>query len=251
MEENKMKKYLAVLLTMALLLSVAGTAMAATVDGTATPNDSTGVVTISGTVTGGVSGQHVTVLVVEDGTNIASLTASAVVYMAQTTSDGSGNYSVSFVMPEGKRTGTYDVYIGGTEVGTPRGTELTYPTEEPTATPTPAAPVVDMATAKPAVNNSNAFYYFITITLNDGMATAFNVKHYPVGVDEANAATQDFGLTNISDATIKVISVLKDIPYGQENREITSKATLTYTIGGNSGTAEDTKTTTLNTTKGD
>ena len=246
-----MKKYLAILLTMALLLSVAGTVLATTVDGTATPNDSTGVVTISGSVTGAVSGQQVTVLVVKDGTDIASYTPSDVVYIAQTTSDGSGNYSVSFTMPVAKRTGTYDVYVGATNVGTPDRDSFTFATEAPTATPEPVAPVVDMATAKPAVNNSNAFYYFITITLNDGVATGFYVKHYPTSAGEENAAIQDFGLADISDATIKVISVLKGIPNEEADTPITSKATLSYTIGGNPGTpAVDMKEISLNQTKG-
>jgi len=245
-----MKKYLAILLTVALLFSVAGTALAAT----ATPAGN-GTVTISGTVTG--AGQQVTVLVVEDNTNIASIRATDIVYMVQTASDGNGAYSVSFIMPTEKRNGTYDVYIGTTEAGAPAATDLTYPTEAPTEAPTaaptaaPAAtPEVDMGNVKPAANGSNAFYYVISIVVNDGNVTGFNVKHYPSDLTEEDATTSNFNIENISGTTIKVISALKDIPDGQENRSITSKATLTYTIGGNAGTPIiDTRETTLNQTR--
>ena len=247
-----MKKYLAILLTMALL-SFAWSASAASVDGTATENN--GTITIEGTVTSPVAGQQVTVLVVDDGTNINNLTADKIAYMAQTTSDGNGDYSFTFSMPAHKRVGTYDVYIGGTEVGTPDDTSFTFATEAPTEAPTaaPVAPTVDLATAKPSVStqNPNAFYYLITITLNDGVASSFVVKHYPTeGDKESDAAVQTFSTSNISNATVKLISVLKDIPPEAENTSITTKATLSYTIGGNPGTVETSANTTLNTTKG-
>lgn len=139
-----------------------------------------------------------------------------------------------------------------TEAPTEAPTPTPEPTQAPTAEPTeaPVAPVVNMGSAKGAANNSNAFYYVITVTLNDGTATAFTVKHYPTDRDEAVADTQTFTVSNISGLTAKFISVLKGIPEGQENREITSKATLTYTFtGGGSGTANDTKETTLTDTK--
>lgn len=127
------------------------------------------------------------------------------------------------------------------------------PTEAPTAEPTqaPTAPTVDMGSAKPAVNGENAFYYVINVTLNDGTASAFTVKHYPTDRDEAVADIQNFTVSNISGLTAKLISVLKGIPDTAVAREITSKATLTYTFtGGGGGTAEDAKATTLNQTRG-
>ena len=225
-----------------LMLSAAWSVSAADVSGTA--SESSGTVTISGTVTDPVANQQVTVLVVEDNTGIANISAENIVYIAQTTAENNGDYSVSFIMPAGKRTGTYDIYIGGTEVDPPAKTSYTYPTEVPTT-----APVVVMGDAKPAVNGANAFYYFITITLNDGVATGFNVKHRPSDRPEEDADTQNFALENIQGATVKVISVLKEIPPLQADREVTSKATLTYTLGGNAGTpVEVTERTSLNQT---
>ena len=205
--------------------------------------------TISGSVTSPVTGQEVTVLLVPYGTNLATLTPSDIVYVAQTIPDSNGDYEISFTMPVVKRTGTYDVYIGVTEVGTPAKTELTYPTETPTAAPA-ATPDVDMATAKSAVNGANAFYYVVSITLNDGEASAFTVKHYPSDKLESEAASDTIDLQGISGTTLRIIAVLKGIPDVEADRSITSKAILTYTIGGNSDTAYDMKTTTLNTTQG-
>lgn len=246
-----MKKYLAILLTMVLLLSCAYTASAASVSGNAT--ESNGTITISGSVTDPANGQNVTVLVVDGNAALNSFTASDVVFMTQVTPTN-GAYEVSFTMPQEKRTGTYDIYVGGTEVSTPAGTSYTFPTEAPTETPSaaPAAtPEVDMGNAKPAVNGSNAFYYVMTITLNDGVASSFVVKHYPTeGDKESDAAVQTFSTSNISNATVKLISVLKDIPPEAENTSITTKATLSYTIGGNPGTVETSENTTLYTTKG-
>ena len=241
-----MKKYLAILLTMMLLLSAAWNVSATSVDGNAVENN--GTVTISGSVTEQVAGQQVTVLIVEGGTDLNSLAPGNIVYMKQTTPDSNGAYSVSFTMPQAKRTGTYDVYVGATNVGNPDNTSVTFATEAPTATPT-TAPTVDMPTAKPAANHSNAFYYVITISVNDGTVTGFNVKHYPTERGESVAASHDFALTNISGVTIKVISALKDIPEGKENVPITTKATLTYTIGGDAGSVEASRETTLNQTK--
>ena len=192
--------------------------------------ESSGEITISGALMNGGVWQEITVLMVEEGSDLNSLSVDDIVYFYQTIPDSNGDYSVTFTMPAGQQNGTYDIYIGG--VGVSQLGHTVYPTEAPT----PVPPTVDMATAKPAVNNSNAFYYFITITLNDGVATGFSVKHYPKDAGEASAVTQDFGLTDISDATIKVISVLKGIPNEEANTRITSKATLTYTVGGNSGT---------------
>ena len=243
-----MKKYLAILLTMTLILSAAWSVSATSVDGTA--SESNGTVTISGSVSEPVSEQQVTILVVDGGTNINSLTASNIAYVTQAIPDNNGDYEVSFTMPVAKRTGTYDVYVGGTEVSTPTKTDLTYPTEAPTT-----APEVQLGNAKPAVNGENAFYYFITITLNDGVATGFHVKHYPTDMAaqvETNAElveNQNFTVANISGATVKVISVLKGIPDTEADRPITTKATLTYTIGGNAGSVTDTESTTLNQTK--
>ena len=239
-----MKKYLAILLTVVLLLSLAWTASAASVSGNAT--ESNGTITISGAVTDAVAGQQVTVLVVNGSAALNSFTASDVVFMAQVASTN-GTYSAQFTLPAAMRTGTYDVYVGATNVGNPDNTSFTFATEAPTATPAP--PAIDMPTAKPAANNSNAFYYVITIAVNDGTVTGFNVKHYPTEKGEGAAASHDFGLVGISNATVKVISALKDIPEGKENVPITTKATLTYTIGGNAGSVEASRETTLNQTK--
>ena len=243
-----MKKYLAILLTIALLLSVTQTALGASVNGTATPNAANGVVTVTGRITSQVAGQKIAILIVEYGTDLNSITDEDVVYMDQTISDSNGDYSHSFIMPVAKRTGTYDVYIGATNVETHDQTSLTYPTEAPTAAP--VAPVVDMATAKPAVNGANAFYYVVSITLNDGEASAFTVKHYPFDKQESQAASDTISLQGISGTTIKIIAALKGIPDAEADRSITSKAILSYTIGGNSDTTYDMKTTTLNTTQG-
>ena len=246
-----MKKYLAILLTMVLLLSCAYTASAASVSGNAT--ESNGTITISGSVTDPANGQQVTVLVVNGSAALNSFTASDVVFMTQV-APTNGTYSAQFTLPAAMRTGTYDVYVGGTEVSTPAGTSYTFPTEAPTAAP--VASEVELGTAKPAVNGSNAFYYLITITLNDGVTTGFNVKHYPsdlatqVEQDATIAESQDFSIANISGATVKVISVLKDIPNSEADRSITTKATLSFTLGGNANSATDTESTTLNTTKG-
>ena len=246
--EITMKKCLAILMTMVLVCSVTWGVSAATTDGTAIPNNN-GTVTISGSVDGAVSGQQVTVLVVEDNTNLASLTASDVVYLIQTTSDENGDYSVSFTMPSEKRSGTYDVYIGGTEVSSPHGTDLTY------ATPEPVPPTVSMGSAKLATNGANAFYYFITITLNNGTATNFYVKHYPTAMAEAVSTeepddpisiSQYLDLNNISNTDIYIISVLKGIPDSEADTYITSTATLTYTLNGVSGTTVNSAETTLN-----
>ena len=246
-----MKKYLAILLTMMLLLSWTWNVSAAEVTAGATEND--GVITVSGTVTNAVSGQKVTVLVVEDGATLGSLSASDIVYMNQVTPNGSGAYTLTFTMPVAKRTGTYDVYVGGTAVGTPDDTSFTFPTEEPTAAP--VAPTVGMGSANPAANGANAFYYVMTITLNDGVTTGFTVKHYPTDMatdvenDPTLAETQNFNIANISGVNVKLISALKGIPNTEANREITTTATLTFTLGGNTDSITQTGYTSLNDTR--
>jgi len=125
------------------------------------------------------------------------------------------------------------------------------PTEAPTEAPTAApavAPTVSME-ARGAANGDNAFYYVISVTLNNGTAEAFTVKHYPADRDEAVAKTQTFNISNISGVTAKLVSVLKDIPAAQADRSITTKATLTYTLGGNSASVGAENTTSLNATK--
>ena len=253
-----MKKCLAILLTWMLLLSLAWSVSAAEVTVGAT--ESSGAITISGTMTNGGVWKEITVLMVEEGSELNSLSLDDIVYFYQTVPDGNGDYSVTFTVPAEQQNGTYDIYIGG--VGVNQLAHTVYPTEEPTVEPTeaptetpsaaPAAtPEVDMGNAKPAVNGSNAFYYVMTITLNDGVASSFVVKHYPTeGDKESDAAVQTFSTSNISNATVKLISVLKDIPPEAENTSITTKATLSYTIGGNLGTVETSENTTLNTTKG-
>lgn len=121
------------------------------------------------------------------------------------------------------------------------------PTEAPTAAPA-VAPTVSME-AKGAANGDNAFYYVISVTLNNGTAEAFTVKHYPADRDEAVAKVQNFNISNISGVTAKLVSVLKDIPEAQADRSITTKATLTYTLGGNSASVGAENTTSLNATK--
>lgn len=242
------RKLFTSLLAVALVMLLPMGALAATTLTGTQAADSGGLVTVSGSVTDAGTGQRVSILIVEDGTNINSLTAAQIVYMAQTTPDGNGDYEVSFTMPVAKRTGTYDVYVGATNVGTPDETDLTYATEAPSTAPT-TPPAIDMATAKPAVNGSNAFYYVVSITLNDGEATAFTAKHHPSDVPEDDASSNTISLQGIAGTTIKLITVLKDIPDGQEERYITSKVILTYTIGGNSGVVEDSKETTLNQTR--
>lgn len=256
-----MKKCFAVLLTMVLLCSFAWSTSAATLTVTE-PAQNNGVVTISGTVTNDTPEgyrQQVVILVVNDGANVNSLSESDIVYINQTEADNSGNYSLTFTMPVAQQTGTYDVYVGAMDVTPAEETTLDFttpaPTEAPTADPV-ATPEVGLGNAKPAVNGSNAFYYLITITLNDGVTTGFNVKHYPsdlatqVEQNATIAENQDFSIANISGATVKVISVLKDIPNSEADRSITTKATLSFTLGGNASSVTDTETTTLNTTKG-
>lgn len=244
--KKQVKKWMSIVLAMAMLTVLPMSAFAATVTTGATEND--GVITIEGTVTNAAVGQQITVLVVNENTDISNLSSSDIAYVCQTVPTN-GAYSVSFTMPVEKQTGTYDVYVGGTEVGTPDDDSFTFATETPSAAPT-TPPAIDMATAKPAVNGSNAFYYVVSITLNDGEATAFTAKHYPSDLTEDDATSDTISLQGIAGTTIKLITVLKDIPDGQEDRSITSKVILTYTIGGNSGTVTDTETTTLNTIKG-
>ena len=243
--KTQVKKWMSIMLVMSVLALLPLNAFATSVTTGATNNN--GEITISGTVTNAVSGQEITVLVVEHGADVDNLSPLEIAHIAQTTPQSNGTYSVSFTMPVAKRTGTYDVYIGGTEVNSPENTSYTFPTEAPTT-----APEVQLGDAKPAVNGDNAFYYFITITLNDGVATGFNVKHYPTegtGAGENNAEVQNFTVANISGATVKVISVLRGIPDTEADREIATKATLSYTIGGNAGSVTDTESTTLNQTK--
>ena len=92
----------------------------------------------------------------------------------------------------------------------------------------------------------------MTIVLNDGVASDFVVKHYPtmgVGSGEENAQVQDFGTSNISNATVKLISVLKGIPNEEADRDITTTATLTFTLGGNTDLITQTGNTSLNDAK--
>lgn len=246
--KTPIKKWTSMMLLMAMVMLLPFNALAvATTNGTATENN--GVITISGTVTGAVAGQKVTVLVVNDNADINNLAASDIAYVNQVV-PSNGNYNLTFTMPVSKRTGTYDVYVGGTNVSTPDDDSFTFATEAPTEAPTaaPVAPTVEM-TAKPAVNGANAFYYVMTITLNDGVASDFVVKHYPTtgaGSGEENAKVQEFGTSNISGVTVKLISVLKGIPDGEVNREIATKATLSFTLSGNAGSVTETGTTSLN-----
>ena len=252
-----MKKYVAILLTMVLMLSTTWNVSAAvTVTGDAAQTN--GEVTISGTVsnTDPDAVQSVILLVVNGGANINALPTSDIVFIDQVEPDGTAAYSDTFVMPVGKRTGTYDVYIGVSsynvdttvsEVGTPAQTDFEF-----------ASPAVALGSAKPAVNGANAFYYFITITLNDGTVSALNVKHYPtdmataVASDPTLAQTQNLSLNGISNATIYVISLLKGIPDAEAERSVTTTATLTYTMAGVSGlTTDDTAWTALNTVNSD
>ena len=238
--KTQIKKWMSIMFVISVLALMPLSAFASPV---ATVNN--GEITISGTMEGA---REVTVLVVTHGASINNLSASELAYVNQVPA-ANGAYSLTFTMPEGKRTGTYDVYVGAANAATPDATSYTFPTAAPTEAPSAAPstpPAIDMATAKPAVNGSNAFYYVVSITLNDGEATAFTAKHYPSDLTEDVATSDTISLQGIAGTTIKLITVLKDIPLGQENREITSKVILTYTIGGNPGSVEDSETTTLN-----
>ena len=112
----------------------------------------------------------------------------------------------------------------------------------------PVAPVMTVSDAQGAANGENAFYYVINLTLNDGVASALNVKYYPEGYEES-ARVQDFNISNISGVTAKLISVLKDIPAAQADRLITTKATFSYAYDCDNTSAVVEKSTTLNGTK--
>ena len=245
--KKQVKQLVTIMLVMAVLLMPVSAFADPSVSETSSVNG--GLVTISGTVDSAVFGQEVTVLVVTGGANIGNLAAGDVAYVIQADTSNDA-FSVSFTMPLEKRTGTYDVYIGGTDVSTPAEDELVFTTPVPTTPPT-----IDMGTAKPAVNGANAFYYLMTITLNDGVTTGFNVKHYPsdlatqVEQDATIAKNQDFSIANISGTTVKVISVLKDIPNSEADRSITTKATLSFTLGGNTDSITQTGYTSLNDTR--
>ena len=248
--KTQIKKWMSIMLVMSVLALFPLNAFATSVTTGATNND--GVITISGTVTDAASGQEITILVVQEGADVDNLSPSEIAHVAQVVPTN-GEYTVSFTMPVAKRTGTYDVYVGGTNVSTPDDDSFTFATEAPTEAPTaaPVAPTVEM-TAKPAVNGANAFYYVMTIVLNDGVASDFVVKHYPTTgtvSGEANAEVQNFGTSNISNATVKLISVLKGIPNAEADRDITTKATLTFTLGGNTDSITQTGHTSLNDTR--
>ena len=172
---------------------------------------------------------------------------------AKTVSGMSAVKAIMFNVP-----GTSNVYMDDIKLeycsasAVPNPSPTAAPTAAPTEAPTaaPVAPTVSM-TAKASASQTvtDAFYYVINIVLNDGIANTFVVKHFPANRDEDVARVQNFTVNNISDAVLKLISVLKDIPEGQEDRDITTKATLTYTLGGNSASVGAENTTSLSAAK--
>lgn len=138
--------------------------------------------------------------------------------------------------------------IGFTYVGTPTEAPTEAPTEEPseapTATPT-TAPTVSLSEPKAAVNGANAFYYVISLALNDGTANTCTVDWYPTD-RTSEKASGSFNLSNISSVAANLIAVLKGIPDLELDRPIKTDVTLTYTVGGNSGSTSATNTTSFN-----
>ena len=110
----KAKKWISGVLAAGVMALVPCGAFAAEVTVNTTQND--GVVTVAGNVTNASAGQQVTVLVVKKNTVLADLTTADVAYIDQV--GAAESYSFSFAMPDNMQTGSYDVYVGGTDVET-------------------------------------------------------------------------------------------------------------------------------------
>ncbi len=82
---------------------------------TVTPDKETGKVTISGTITADAASPESTILVVPEGTSLATLEDAQIRYIDQETA-ASGAFSYEFVLETGKK---YTVWCGGTDVAAP------------------------------------------------------------------------------------------------------------------------------------
>ena len=165
-----MKKSLAILLVMALMLSSAWVASATGVTVSAVPNGTE--VTVSGTITGGGTNQQITIMVVKGNVDRTTATASEIAYINQDTF-ADNSYSFTFEMPNNMTTGTYDAYIGGTGVSPAVKTSFTLgsateaptqaPTEEPTEAPTEEPATGVTVTGNIAIDTTK---YTVTATAN-------------------------------------------------------------------------------------
>ncbi len=81
-------------------------------------NKTTGDVTISGTIAGDAESKEATIIVVEQGVSLATVTDEQIRYIDQETAQ-SGKFSYDFKLVTGK---VYDVYCGGTDVTSPANT---------------------------------------------------------------------------------------------------------------------------------
>lgn len=111
-----------------ILVGVAGCAMALSISAFAADvtidsvdvargadEKATGVVTVSGTITGDADSKEATILVVEKGVSIASVEDSQIRYIDQETAK-EGKFTYNFKLDPGKE---YDVWCGGTDITAP------------------------------------------------------------------------------------------------------------------------------------
>jgi hypothetical protein len=200
-----MKKSLSVLLVMMLLLSFAWTVSATDVTATAAVNGTE--VTVSGTITGGVSNQQITIMVVKGGVARATATESDIAYINQETFTG-GSYSFTFEMPDSMTTGTYDAYIGGTGVSPAVKVSFTLgsATEAPTQAPSGATVTgtTDVDTTKYTVT-ATANGEPVAITIANGTYTIElpAAGNYTIAVSAPTAITYSFSVTEAQGTQIE------------------------------------------------
>ena len=162
--------------------------------------------------------------------------------------DDSGQIAtLTFAVPKG----TAKVY---TVTATPNGVfdndlnELSFTADSASVTVAAASvePTISLGKAQKAVNGAKAFYYVFTMDLNDATAKEATVSYYPQDKGNSVAKTQTFRVSDISGVTAKVISIVKNLPETQLDRQITADATLSYSLNGTDGYVTVTATTSYN-----
>ena len=160
--------------------------------------------------------------------------------------DGAPHFTnVAFTIPEGKALSGF-IFINAMERATNCKLRLAdmqtyrgaYVRASAGSYTEPVAPVITVSNAKSAYNGEiGAFYYVISLTLNDGTADTLTVSYNPEGLEETEAVAQNFDIAGISGVTAKFVSVLKGIPEDKKDRTVNTKVTVNYSYDCNAFTS--------------